>query len=101
MNELKATRGPWLREGNTVYTLHQLSHVESNRWSAQVCGYLGCPEQEVSANAALIAAAPELDKELQAMCALWLSVCNAQGWAPYHAVQYGDALAALKKARGE
>lgn len=52
-------------------------------------------------DAALIAAAPEIDKSLLTMCNLWVSVCNAQGWAPDHVVQYGEALAALKKARGE
>lgn len=62
---MKHTPGPWNLSGRTVYTLHRLAHMETNRWSAQVQGYVDCPAEEADANARLIAAAPEL---LEALC---------------------------------
>lgn len=59
----KHTSGPWLREDLTVYALEHhgwRKGVEQfrNRFDARPQGY--CPEEELLANARLIAAAPEL-----------------------------------------
>ena len=97
MNELKASPGPWVARDNKVYV--------GKRFVCEVHAgaelNIAAMVSRRNANAALIAASPELDNDLQAMCALWVSVCNAQGWDPNHVVQYGNALATLKKARGE
>ena len=61
----KHTPGPWLRDGDRVYTLHKLAHVEASRWNAQVRPSVGCPPDEADANARLIAAAPELLEALK------------------------------------
>jgi len=111
MNELKATAGPWFadRDGR-IWRRHPDELYENGGGVAGdrpiASAHVGWYGEDVQgypadANAALIAAAPEIDKSLLTMCNLWVSVCNAQGWAPDHVVQYGEALAALKKARGE
>lgn len=106
MNELKATPGPWVVDADDINSHGNLVGIYvSQNGEGRICkAFANClvtTDEELRANAALIAAAPEIDKSLLTMCNLWVSVCNAQGWAPDHVVQYGEALAALKKARGE
>jgi hypothetical protein len=63
--ETKHTPGPWFRQGNTVYALHQTGcdkgkPVMSNRfWVGVQIDYRNVPTEEQEANASLIAAAPE------------------------------------------
>lgn len=57
------TRGPWLRDGRTVYALQDSKSKfadKENRFSAGFYSGNGCPEGEVMANATLATAAPEL-----------------------------------------
>lgn len=64
------------------------------------CGIHGKDLAEIEANATLIAAAPELLQALEGMAGIWLSTCSAMGWDPEHLPQYGEARAAIAKARG-
>lgn len=59
------TKGPWLIQGTTVYTLCN----GENAWQAQVSqdGKHKTPVEEVQANANLIAAAPELLEALETL----------------------------------
>jgi hypothetical protein len=43
----------------------------------------------------------ELLNSLKAMCAMWNSVCNANGHEPEHVMEYGAAMAAIAKFTGE
>ena len=68
----KHTPGPWLREDRTIYTL--MHHgwrkgVEQlkNRFTVTVQKDFECSQEEIEANARLIAAAPELLKALKAI----------------------------------
>jgi hypothetical protein len=76
MSAFKHTPAPWLLEGATIYTLHQLSHVETNRWSASVQPYIGCPNEEAQANAVLMQTAPELLEALKQVMG-WID-----NWSP-------------------
>jgi hypothetical protein len=67
MSAPKWTPGPWLLDGSTIYTLDE--HTKSNRWWASVQAIYRGPaterplditRAEISANARLIASAPEL-----------------------------------------
>ena len=72
------TPGPWLRSGLTIYTLRPCKWLGAdsveNAWSALVMpdGQHKTPEQELEANARLIAAAPELVEALREV----LEVCG-------------------------
>lgn len=75
MNTLpKFTEGPWLREESTVYALMptnwQGKPDVKNRFFANVQRDLDCPQEEIEANAQLIASAPLLYMALWAQSTL-------------------------------
>lgn len=93
----KHTPGPWLREGNTIYTLTHSGWrkgVEQlcNRFAAHVAAYhVDCQPEEMEANVQLMAAAPDLLEALKG----FIDGAEAMGW-------YTDkARAAIAKATGE
>jgi hypothetical protein len=87
---LKHTSGPWLREGRTVYTLsdrgvnHFYVRVEADPRT--------CSAEEAEANAAVMAAAPDLVKALEELCIALESVTAGD-------LVTANARAALRKAR--
>ncbi len=67
---MKHTQAPWQFTGNTIYALEHHGwrkgeEVMQNRFYAAAYGATGTPPEEVSANIALMAAAPELLEALQ------------------------------------
>lgn len=77
MSNTKHTPGPWLREGNAVYTLNER---EVNHLLVQVHVANGRTAfaEEQEANARLIAAAPDMLAELQTLRAVFI------GYAVHH-----------------
>lgn len=93
----KHTPGPWLLEQTTVYALNN-ERVPVNRFTASIDqGWSDNSsrilQQEVEANARLIAAAPCLLEALEA--------CMDYGSMTGHDWVIEKALAAIAKARGE
>lgn len=99
----KHTPGPWLLDSQTIYTLHRFVHVETNRWSATVCPYVGCPTEEAQANAQLISAAPELLEALQWLVKTHPYKQGTIGWSAGSDVRTAitTAKAVIAKALGE
>jgi hypothetical protein len=108
MNELKASPGPWEyvaklspSENHRGFFIRAEKATRNGKWAlAEVQpgdedGKLG------KANAALIAAAPELYAALEQMHSMWSAHCRANGWEPDHVAESANAIAALQKARGE
>jgi len=92
------TKGPWLRDGRTVYALQDSKSKfvdKENRFSAGFYSGNGCPEAEVIANATLAAAAPELLEALE----LILSY-HDDGNCKLHKEDVAMARAAIAKALG-
>lgn len=106
MNELKATPGPWVVDADDINSHGNLVGIYvSQNGEGRICkAFANClvtTDEELRANAALIAAAPELYAALDSMLAMWTAVCHANKWEPAHMAEHAKALAALKKARGE
>ena len=106
MNELKTTPGPWLRNGDFVFALDETQTV--NRMSLLVSAeYVNWDtkrpalESESVANAALIAAAPELYAALEALFACDMEHVLMFDGKEDQVAAIQLARAALKKARGE
>ena len=81
-----------------------LGEVSAHKFalSDQSSGYPRVSDfDENLANARLIAAAPDLYAALEKMLEMWEPICRSNGWEPGHVLEYGEALEALKKARGE
>lgn len=94
MSEFKGTPGPWFefREGfSTVYVEAKLRHGVIQEVAA--CGPTEAGQESQSANARLIAAAPELLEALQVMVAARPATCNT--------VEISLARAAIAKALGQ
>lgn len=91
MNKTQHTPGPW-----TVTTWHATQHAEinnsENKSIADVWG-IDITADEMTANAALIAAAPELLTALE-------NVLDCENYE-YHEPNYDDIRAAIAKAKGE
>lgn len=105
MSELKATPGEWLVKDQLIYALND-ERIQVNRFSAFVDPGFGndgtrINHEEVYANVHLMRASKELYSNLQSMCEMWRTVCEANGWDPEHMAQYQHSLETLKKARGE
>ena len=91
MNEFKGTSGPWLLEQTTIYALNN-ERVPVNRFTASVDRGWGddgkrIGQQEVEANARLIAAAPKLYAALARLTQAaqdadigYLDAAVAEGW---------------------
>lgn len=91
MNEFKGTPGPWLLEQTTIYALNN-ERVPVNRFTASVDrGWRDdgkrIGQQEVEANARLIAAAPKLYAALARLTQAaqdadigYLDAAVAEGW---------------------
>ena len=98
MSETKWTPGPWSVAGTC--TVYAVSEDGVNIFDAQVQpGYAGdrrTPVNEITANAQLIAAAPELYEALEKMVE-----DDFKSGAPDHYQRTASARAALAKARGE
>ena len=93
------TKGPWLRDGRTVYALQDSKSKfvdKENRFSAGFYSGNGCPEAEVIANATLAAAAPELLEALQELVFLYE---HDEGCREL--TEYKRAKAAIAKALGQ
>lgn len=90
MNEFKHTPGPWLCSGKTVYALNDDGY---NRFSALVQD-AHTHQDELEANAHLIAAAPEL---LEAL----LAIVGDKGVQRVNSDLLNQALTAISKAKGE
>lgn len=100
------TPAPWLVAGRTVYALEDAGYrlgkpVYRNRFSAGVQNGTPTPEDELAANACLMAAAPDLLKELENLVRLLEPIerdrpLNVPGLATLN-----GARRALAKARGE
>ena len=94
---IQHTPGPWLIAGETtVYALQHAGYRKGeeqfeNRFSASVQG-AHTPHAEHVATARLIAAAPDLLRELQSMVGFF---------SGYQGMQLRDAKAAIAKATGE
>lgn len=43
----------------------------------------------------------QLAAALEGMCSVWATVCYSKGWDPDHVIQYTNARAAIKAAKGE
>jgi len=68
--ETKHTLGPWLRDGNMIYSLMHAGwrkgeELFKNRFHAYVQSDRECPDEEHEANVKLIAAAPDLLEALK------------------------------------
>ncbi len=109
MSETKWTPGPWLRDGRTVYALEHAGWRKSveqfkNRFYASVQQTPTTPEEEIEANARLIAAAPELYEALAEFMDIWNSSdsrsASKQAQAR-RAAMWTKANAAIAKSRGE
>ena len=94
----KHTPGPWHRGGLEVYG------GESNAAIASVSlGHHLTPSWEAEANACLIAAAPDLGRELAALCppgvVAWIPIIwNGVSQVPGNTIHSEGATAALRKA---
>ena len=95
------TPGPWKRNGLTVYALIADSdrhYRTENKFSLLIQNYRHwCSQEELEANAQLIAAAPDMLEALEAF---------AEAWEKSHQLEKTDlalrkANDALRKARGE
>lgn len=98
MSEPKFTPGPWAYEMSDNYAriyLHNHLDKKNIYGKDSLCGYCG------EANAALIAAAPELYRELEELASLVQNSDSTywEGVNPDEVV--ADARAALAKARGK
>jgi hypothetical protein len=101
------TPGPWrlddpLHSGVLTESYHSIDagvgyHLEGRSRNAGF-GLLGLMS---TADARLIAAAPDLLEELKSMCDVWSSMCSVRGWEPNHLAQYTIARAAIAKATEE
>ena len=99
MNEPKFTKGPWYAYSHDhkdcldeYYTEWGVSSSETKRG---ICSMLGADsEDEINANAALIAMAPELYDMLQ-------KILDEHVIPTYKAQMAQDVIRILKKARGE
>jgi len=105
----KHTPGPWQRIGNKVFALTPSERQEPG-WPTEINRFgcyiqrenrepCGAPDDELEANARLIAAAPEL---LEALQMLMPQAPNA--WAendPYSVAMWDNAAAAIAKATGK
>lgn len=95
---MKHTKEEWKVEDTTVYALEFDSWNRGeerlrNRFWAHVYGYRNTPQEELEANARLMAAAPELLSALQTILS-----------KDYYAIlpsEWDKARAAIKKAHGE
>lgn len=107
--ETKFTKGPWSREGHTVYALNEDG---ANVFTVQVmAGYaslwpmIRTTQQEVEEIGCLIAAAPKLYAELERMVELYehLAYVFAGDEEKYEELsrRADSARSALAKARGE
>ena len=94
----KFTKGPWLQSGATIYALHYARGCMRNKWSLRVEQDRDCSDEEIAANAALIASAPELYEALETLTSEVL-LCNDVAHTDWS--NLAAAKAALKKARGE
>lgn len=95
MSKSKHTRGPWYRSGKTVYALNEQGF---NRFSALVQD-ARTGDEELEANARLIAAAPELLEALIMCCQSMSSVLP--DFNPFDQAAYDKARAAIAKAEGK
>jgi hypothetical protein len=98
---MKHTKEEWLVEDTTVYALEFDSFFRGkeqmrNRFWAHVYGYRSTPQEELEANARLMAAAPELLSALQAIADLYDTDEGCRSTP-----EYINARAAIKKATGE
>lgn len=101
MIERKHTPGPWEQIGNTVYS--------SDKYEARICD---CNDRDGNAysdeavgNASLIASAPELLINLEAMCGWFEIAAEKAGWNPDNGrasfKSLEAALSVILKARGK
>lgn len=88
MSDTKWTPGPWIQNGCFVSDSENLHSI--------VSGVTNRPDEELYANAALIAAAPDLYGELAETHA---ALCFTEGYIG--SLRYKRNKAALAKARGE
>jgi len=100
----KFTPGEWLVDGATVYALQDCVWLglptKENRFSANVQGK--APEEELIANAHLIAAAPDMYEALDTLVAVvGLTAFKHEGQRQALQEAVDLSVAALKKARGE
>jgi hypothetical protein len=102
----KFTPGEWLVDGATVYALQDCVWLglptKENRFSANVQGK--APEEELIANAHLIAAAPDMYEALEDLSRAYRALMKRSGYdqsdiADSDSLEIADA--SLKKARGE
>ena len=108
MSELKATPGPWERDGLLVYATHHNGDFRLgrpllvNRFSARVDAYpnQGGTAEEAEANANLIVAAPDLYAACHHAETVMMIVMPRSHSAEYHET-FLELKAALAKARGE
>ena len=103
MSETKHTPGPWVADDNEGFSMwkiySRMSPSGSGVQGSRVADVIG-DSAEADANAALIAAAPELLEALR----LLLAECEHQAWIgnmPDDRVEFGIARAAIAKAKGE
>ena len=97
---MSCTKEGWKVEGTTVYALESDGflggrEVFRNRFSALVQGYRNTPQEELEANARLMAAAPDLLSALQEL----LSEVGDTYACPQDVALKADK--AIKKALGE
>lgn len=96
MSEFKGTPGPWLNAGRSAG-----SHIHADKGEvAWLLSYMGIPDEEIEANASLIAAAPDL---LEALTTI---ICEMDQWTGWNDNGFEDetipkARAAIAKALGE
>lgn len=91
MNEFRGTPGPWEVDGTEIYP------VAGHRATDAICGMaVGFSD----ADAALIAAAPELLAALKLMVSTYPYSPPCQGWEP-QVEAHSAAKRALRKALGE
>ena len=91
MSECKWTPGPWQRSGWSVLCQSHTVVCNILPWDSS-----GCREED-SANAHLIAAAPELYDSLERVLALWVSGADPEELD----IVVATAKVALAKAKGE
>ena len=100
MSGTKHTPGPWVEDGGAFYPAWALDEDGYNR-KGYIAEMLNGYDESYHANAALIAAAPEMLVALESIAEFWNRDQNwgAMNEACWHAIETAEA--AIAKAKGE
>jgi hypothetical protein len=103
MKEFKGTPGPWSVDRNNVHTgqIATIHHCIGNDWVEVWSPDWPDTEEKQEANAQLIAAAPDLLKELQKLREYVINICDVDEDDCHSEHPLMSSLEAISKALGE